>query len=179
MRPDEEGEMRRFLISGTLVGGLLLFVLNWFSAAVLPPRYKQFVNSEAAVDAIRSNTTGNGIYAARQGLFVAVALRTESSRGGANFGARIIGQFLMEYLVAFGLTLLLLATPIRSPLSAGEFLGLAGLIAGIETHFPNWNWSGFPTSYLLAGSGYLAVNWFVVGLTLGLVRRKAEPAPQP
>ena len=45
--------------------------------------------------------------------------------------------------------------------------GLAGLIAGVETHFPNWNWAGFPTSYLLAGSAYLAINWFIAGLVLG------------
>ncbi len=57
---------------------------------------------------------------------------------------------------------------------AAGFLGLAGLIAGVETHFPNWNWAGFPTSYLLAGSAYLAGNWFIAGLVLGTVRRELE-----
>jgi len=170
--------VRRFLIAGTLVGGLLLSVLNWFAAAVLPPRFKQFRNAQAVVEAIRSNAFSNDIYAAPQGLFVAVSLR-DASGGPVNFAPRIIGQFLIEFLVAFGLSLLLLATSIRSPLAAASFLGLAGLLGGIETHFPNWNWSGFPTSYLLAGIGYLTAIWFVVGLVLGIIRRKLMPQATP
>lgn len=166
---------RRFMVAGRVVGGLLLILLNWFTAAVLPPRFKQFRDPRAVVETIRSNVSGNDIYAAPQGLFVSVSLRAESSDGSQNFGPRIIRQSLIEFLVAFGLSLLLLATPIRSPLSAAGFLGMAGLIAGIETHFPNWNWSGFPTSYLLAGSGYLAANWFIAGLVLGTARRKLIP----
>src|SRR5258708_26639197 len=110
--------MRRFMIVGTLVGGLLLSVLNWFSAAVLLPRFKQFRDAHAVVETITSNISGNDIYAAPQGLFVSVSLRPESSRGPVNFGPRIIGQFLVESLVAFGLSLLLLTTSTRSPLCA-------------------------------------------------------------
>lgn len=170
--------MRRFLIVGTLLGGLLLLVLNWFAAALLPPRYKQFLNAEAVVGTIRSNVSGNDIYAAPQGLFVAVSLR-DASGGAVKFAPRMIGQFLIELLVAFGLSVLLLAISIRSPLAAASFLGLAGLLAGIETHFPNWNWSGFPTSYLLAGVGYLTAIWFVVGLVLGFIWRKLVPQALP
>jgi hypothetical protein len=171
--------MRRFLLVGTLLGGVLLFVLNWFAAAVLPPRYRQFRNAEAVVEAVRSNTTSNDIYAAPQGLFVAVSLFPVESGDSPPIGARIIGQLLIEFFVAFGLSLLVLAAPVRSALFAASFLGLAGLIAGLETHFPNWNWSGFPTSYLLAGSGYLTAIWFVVGLVLGTIRRRFVPQAQP
>ena len=163
--------MRRFLLVGTLVGGLILSTLNWFAAAVLPPRYKQFRNAQAVVETVRSNAFSNDIYAA-PGLFVAVSLNDASP---GNFGSRIIGQFLVEFLIAFGLSLLLLMTSVPSPLFAASFLGLAGLIAGLETHFPNWNFSGFPTSYLLAGCGYLTAIWFVVGLVLGTIRRKLVP----
>ena len=162
----------RFIIAGTLAGGVLLSLLNWLTAALLPPRFKQFRDPGAVVETIRTNVSGNDIYTAPQGLFVSVSLRPDSARGAQNFGARVIRQFTTEFVVAFGLSLLALATSIRSPLSAAGFLGLAGLIAGIETHFPNWNWAGFPTSYLLAGSGYLAANWFIVGLALGTVQQK-------
>ena len=163
---------RRFVIAGTLLGGVLLSFLNWLTAALLPPRYKQFRDPGAVVETIRANVSGNDIYTAPQGLFVSVSLRPVSAGGAQNFGARVVRQFTTEFAVAFGLSLLLLATSIRSPLFAAGFLGLAGLIAGIETHFPNWNWAGFPASYLLAGSGYLAANWLIVGLALGAARRK-------
>ena len=34
--------LTRFLTTGTLAGGLVLSVLNWVTAAILPPRFKQF-----------------------------------------------------------------------------------------------------------------------------------------
>ena len=163
---------RRFIITGTLLGGVLLSLLNWLTAALLPPRFKQFRDPGAVVETIRSNVAGNDIYTAPQGLFVSVSLGPGSAGSPQSFGARVTRQFATEFVVAFGLSLLLLATSIRSPLFAAGFLGLAGLMAGIETHFPNWNWAGFPTSYLMAGSGYLAANWFVVGLALGAARQK-------
>jgi hypothetical protein len=70
--------------------------------------------------------------------------------------------------------LLLIAASIRSPVRAAIFLGLTGLIAGIEIDFPHWNWEGFPTSNLLAGSAYLAGNWLIVGLLLGAIRRRLD-----
>jgi hypothetical protein len=162
--------MTRFLITGTLAGGLVLTVLNWLTAAILPPRYKQFKDPHAVVEAIRANVSRNDIYTAPQGLFVSVSLRP----GLPSFGPRLASQLAVEFAVACGLSLLVLATPLRSSIHAAGFLGLTGLIAGIETHFPNWNWAGFPTSYLLAGSVYLAGNWFITGLVLGTIRRKLE-----
>jgi hypothetical protein len=160
----------RFLIAGTLTGGLILSVLNWFTAGILPPRFQQFRDPQAVVETIRANVSGDDIYTAPQGLLVSVSLRSRP-RG---FGSRLAGQLVVEFAVAFGLSLLLLATPLRSSIYAAGFLGLTGLIAGVETHFPNWNWAGFPTSYLLAGSTYLAANWFIAGLLLGAIRRKLE-----
>jgi len=170
--PEEEEMRLRFMVAGTLVGGVILSLLNWFTAALLPPRYKQFRDPGVVVETIRANVSGNDIYTVPQGLFVSVSLRADSTGGPQKFGARVTRQFTAEFVVAFGLSLLLLTSSPRSPLSAACFLGLAGLIAGIETHFPTWNWAGFPTSYLLAGSGYLATNWFIVGLTLGAARQK-------
>jgi hypothetical protein len=166
--------MLRFLIAATLVGGLCLSVLNWLTAAILPPRYRTFRAPQAVVETILANVAEDDIYTAPQGVFAAVALRPELSGHFQSFGRRIAAQFAIEFAVALGLSVLLLATRIRSPIPAAGLFGLMGLIAGVETHFPNWNWAGFPTSYLLAGSGYLAGNWLITGLLLGATRRKLD-----
>ncbi len=145
---------------------------DWLTTAILPPRFKQFRDPAAVVDIIRSNVSVNDIYTAPQGIFAAISLAPGSGDGPRSFGARIILQFTTEFVVAFGLSFLVVTISIRSPLSVAGFLGPAGLIAWIETHFASWNWAGFPATYLLAGSGYLAANWFVVGLALGAARRK-------
>jgi len=90
------------------------------------------------------HVSGKDIYTAPQGLFASVSPRSRLQRFG-----------LRQY------------TPRVSWASRGP----AGLIAGEETHFPNRNWAGFPTSYLLAGCAYPAGNWFIAGLVLGAVRR--------
>jgi len=162
------------LIAGTLLGGLVLNLLNWLTAGILPPRYKQFRAPQDVVETIRANVVEDDIYTAPQGVFVAVALRPELSGHFKSFGSRVVAQFAIEFAVSLGLSLLLLATRIRSPMHAARLFGLTGLLAGVETHFPNWNWAGFPTSYLLAGSGYLAGNWLITGLLLGAIRRKLE-----
>jgi hypothetical protein len=140
------------------------------------------VDAQAVVEAVRVNVSGNDICTAPQGIFVSVSIGTRPR----NPGPRLARQVAVEFAVACGFSLLVLAIPLRSLLHTAGLLGLVGLIAGIETHFPNWNWSGFPTSYLLAGSAYLAANWFLfrrpklivalnlTGLVLGAIRRKLE-----
>lgn len=161
----------RFLLVGTLAGGVILSLLGWFTAAILPPRFKQFTDVHAVVETIRVNVPANGIYTAPQGLFVAVALRPDLSDRLPDFGARLVRQFAVEFAVALCLSVLLLATPIRSPLRAGGFLGLVGLAAGTELRFPEWNWN----VHLLSGVGYLAANWCITGVVLGILRRRFDP----
>src|SRR5215831_17429159 len=104
----------RFLMTGTLAGGLLLTVLNWLTAAILPPRYKQFKDPQVVMEAIRPNVSGNDIYTAPQGLFVSVSLH----RGPQSFGPRLAGQVVAEFAVALGLSLLVLAAPLRASIHA-------------------------------------------------------------
>ena len=108
--------LTRFLTAGTLLGGLVLSLLNWFTAAILPPRFQQFRDPYAVVETIRANVSGDDIYTAPQGLFVSVSLRPDLSSRFQNFGTHVAGQFVIEFTVALGLTLLLLATPIQSPM---------------------------------------------------------------
>ena len=169
----------RFLIAGTLTGGLTLSLLGWLTAAILPPRYKQFRDNRVVVETIRTNVEANGIYTAPQGVFVAVLLRPDLSPRLQNLSSHLAGQFVVEFAVALCLSILLLATSIRSPLRAAGFLGIIGLVAGAEIHFPEWNWAGFPMVHMLAGVGYLAANWFLTGLLLGILRRKLDRRKSP
>jgi hypothetical protein len=155
----------RFLVVATIAGGLVLFVLNALAARVLPPRFQQFRDARAVNDAVRGNAAGNGMYSA-PGLFVA------ASDPLKNIGMHLVAQLAAEFAVALGLAVILLAMPVRSALLSAALLGLIGLVAGFEMRFPDWNWTGFPASHLLAGSVYLSVNWFLTGLVIAGLRRK-------
>src|SRR5215470_19510861 len=107
----------QFIVAGTLVGGVLLSFLGWLTAALLPPRYKQFRDPGAVVEAVRANVSSNDIYTTPRGLFLAVSLPSSSDNGSRSFGTRVILQFGTEFVVALGLSLLLLMTAVRSPLA--------------------------------------------------------------
>jgi hypothetical protein len=161
----------RFLISGTLVGGTLLTLLGFVTAGMLPPRYKPFTDPRAVADAIRANAPTNDIYTSPDGLFVAVSLRP-AGVARPSFPPRLAAQIGVEFAIAFLLSTLLLAFGRRSATGAAGVLGLAGLAAGLEVHFPEWNFTGFPTAHFLTGVGYLSVNWLITGFVLGALRRK-------
>jgi hypothetical protein len=164
----------RFLIAGTLVGGVLLTVLGFVTAALLPPRYKPFRDPTAVVETIRANTTTNEIYTAPQGLFVSVSLRPDGSNWLQNPGRHLAVQLLVELVVAFCLCLLVAATIFTRPTAVACFLGFIGAGAGAEVHVPESNWAGFPLIHTMAAISYLAANWFITGLVLGALRRQLE-----
>jgi hypothetical protein len=164
----------RFLIAGTLVGGVLLSVLGFVTAALLPPRFKPFRDPAAVVETIRANTTTNEIYTAPQGLFVSVSLRPDGSNWLQNPAGHLAVQVLVEFAIAFCLSLLVTATIFTKPMAVARFLGFIGAVAGAEVHVPESNWAGFPLIHTMAAIGYLAANWFITGLVLGALRRKLD-----
>jgi hypothetical protein len=163
---------RRFLITGTLVGGVLLSVLGFVTAALLPPRYKPFKDPAAVVETIRANTTTNEIYTAPQGLFVSVSLRPDGSNWLQNPARHLGIQLCVEFAVAFCLSLIVSATTFARPMVVAGFLGFIGAVAGTEVRVPESNWAGFPLIHTTAAISYLAANWFITGLVLGALRRK-------
>ena len=164
----------RFLVAGMLAGGIILSVLGWLTAAILPPRYKQFRDPRAVVETIRANVSVQRRLYGPSGIVRLGLVGARSLEPVKNVGPHLAGQFITEFAVAFGLSLLLMATRIRSPFGAAAFLGLLGMVAGTEVHFPEWNWSGFPISHLAAGIGYLGANWFITGVVLGTLRRRLD-----
>src|SRR5262252_660586 len=111
----------RFLITGTLLGGIVLSLLSWVTAAILPPRYKQFKDARVVVETIRANVSENDIYTAPQGVFVSI------SNPLRDIGSHIAKQFGIEFIVALGLSLILGATRINTSSGAAGLLGLIGL----------------------------------------------------
>jgi len=161
----------QFLISGTLVGGTLLTLLGFVTAGMLPPRYKPFTDPRAVVDAMRANAPTNDIYTSPDGLFVAVSLRPAGA-ARPSVVPRLAAQIGAECAVAFLLAVVVLAFGRGSATIAAGVLGLTGFAAGLEVHFAEWNFAGFPTAHFLAGVGYLSANWFITGFVLGALHRR-------
>jgi hypothetical protein len=80
----------RFLIAGTLAGGLVRSILNGRNPA---SSLQAIQDPLAVVETIRSNVSADDIYTAPQGLFVSVSSHTRLQ----GFGPRLGGQLLVEF----------------------------------------------------------------------------------
>jgi hypothetical protein len=107
-------------------------------------------------------------------LFVSVSLRPDGSNWLQNPAHHLAIQVLVEFIVAFSLSLVVTATAFTRPAAVGCFLGFIGAVAGMEVHVPDWNWAGFPLIHTVAAIGYLGGNWFITGVVLGVLRHKLD-----
>lgn len=171
--------MGRFLLMGTIIGGVLLFAWGAVSHVAIPwweLVLHEFKDSKEVVDAIQDNIPENGVYYARNGVLAAVRIDPNYTGGEPPMGAKLVRQFITELVTVFLLALLLLKTPIRSPGAAAGFLGLAALAAGAAELIPHWNWYGFSAGFIGLEFIDLIIGWMIVGFVLGAIRRKTAPA---
>jgi len=185
--------MKKSLLLGTLLGGIIAFFWSWVSWDVLPwheSNLLAFQNEDMVAHAITANTTQSGIYlfpggpapglskeqkkaaAATQmakmgqGTIIFAAVRRSE---GFSFASGLIKQISSQLLAAFLMTWLLLQTRGLSFWGRVGFLTVAGLTASVICDLPNWNWWGFSTRYTIVQLADNALTWYLAGLAIAKV----------
>lgn len=183
--------MGKALIKGTLLGAIILFIWTALSWMVLPwhcNTLKKYTDEKSVAAIIKTNTTESGIYvlphmcdstmskeehmqASAKGPLVFSVIR----RDGYNFSSPkpYIGAFVIYLVGAFFVTYLLLQTRDSTYLNRVWFVTVFGIAAGILAVFPNWNWWGFSLDYTLVGFLDFVIGWFLAGLALAAVTKRA------
>jgi hypothetical protein len=93
-----------------------------------------------------------------------------------NFGKNLAVQFLTDFLKALLAVWLLAQTRLATLGGRVGFVVGLGVIAGLATNVPYWNWYGFPGDYTVAQVFMEIAGFFFAGLAIALVFRRA-PAP--
>ena len=186
--------MRKSLLLGTILGGLVAFLWTSVSWEVLPWHEKallSFQDEDGVASAIASHTTQSGTYLLpggplQEGLNAdqkkaAQAAQMEKMQKGPimiaavrrdGFGSYPKGiaiQFLSLVAAAFLLTWLLLQTNGLSYVQRVLFLGVVGLAAGLISDLPNWNWWGFSGVYTAVNVADFTLTWLIAGLVIAKV----------
>ena len=162
----------KFLILGTIVGGIVLFVWGGLTHAVLPQPISEFKDPQAVVQVIRANTAGNAVYFARQGVFTAVAFRPDFGDKTQNITSSLIIQFCTDCLSALLLCLAVTRLSANSTMGRAGSLLLLGLAAFTIKLLPYWNWYGFSTSFMGMEALDLVGKFFIAGLVLSAMLNK-------
>jgi hypothetical protein len=163
----------RYLLSASLLGGLVGFGWGAFTHNVLPAsRPLAFSDSTAVVQAVHANAPSNGVYYDPRGLFAAVAFHGDLSSRYDGMLYPLVHQGLICIVVAGLLAWVLLRLPVWSASGTGFLLATVGLAAGIALLLPASNWYGFPLKFQLVQLADIVVGWFLVGLVIGWLRNR-------
>jgi len=171
----------KYLLYGTLAAGLTLFVWQTISHVALPwheATVKPFTNNAAVVDAIRANTSGNGVYASPQGIVAAVSFTPDMADKSKAMGGNMAKQVVIDLVAALILCVLVARTAVGRKRDTALTLGIAGLAAGIITELSGWNWLGFSASYAVVNLIDLAIQFALAGIVIAWVyKREMQGAP--
>jgi hypothetical protein len=156
----------RFLILGTIVGGVVIFLWGAVTHAVLPQPLTPFKDEPALVEAVRAHTAGNGVYFATRGIFAAVAFRPDFADKTQNLPSNLIVQLLTDTLAALLLCFVVTGVQSGTVLGRAGWLTLVGLGAFALKELPYWNWYGFSPPFVAMEALDLIGKFFIAGLVL-------------
>lgn len=191
--------MRKQLILGSLLGGLVLFLWGFVSHAALgwyDPQLRSFTNEPSVQDEIVSGVSGSGLYLlpnltpAQQGLPKEERAAAEAevmerfSRGPTVFAVVRVGpqasmpvllgvQLLLGAVTALVAAWLLALAKLPTYGRRVAFVTALALILVLFAKLPNWLWWSFPAGYTLVESLDALIGFALLGAVLGRIVRPA------
>ncbi len=158
-----------------IVSAIILFAWGAVSWMVLPWHQmvaNQFTNESEVAETIEANAPEPGIYylpfshkdhkAGETAAFVSALPQV--------YPPSMVNQLLIQFvgdLVSVLIVISLLSqTAGLSYWGRVGFVALVGAAIGFISHFPYWNWFGFPTSYVTVIVIDSLVAWFLAGLMI-------------
>lgn len=192
--------MRKQLILGAVLGGLVLFVWGFVSHSLLgwyDPQLRSFTNEPAVEGAVVGGVSGSGLYLlpnltpAQQSLPREERAAAEKdllerfSRGPTVFAVvRVGGQPSMAVLLGVQAVIVVLTALVAAWLLAQArlptygrrvaFVTALSLVLVLFGKLPHWLWWSFPTGFTVVESIEAVVGFALLGAVLGRIVR-----PQP
>lgn len=163
----------RFLIFGTIAGGIFIFVWGAITHAALPRQIHPFKDEAAVLRALHAD--GNGMYFATTGVFAVVAFAPDFSDKARKTSSNLVIQLATDMISALLLCLLLSGLRAGSTLARASWLSLAGLASFTIKFLPYWNWYGFPPAFVGMELFDLVGKFFLGGLALAMLQKKLVP----
>ena len=171
----------RFLMIGTLVGALVLFLWQLVShgALQLPERgLKAFPSDSMAVAAksIRALAPQNGMYFSAYGVLAAVDISGDYADKRRQFVSMMAEQLALDIAVVFIITLLMGRLGDPSVVRSGVILGALAVALMGMVDVANGIWWNYTTAWTIGNLVDHAVGFFILGMTLAALRRRLDDA---
>jgi hypothetical protein len=187
--------MRRILLAG-LVGGIVVFAWSAFSHMVLyvgEQGMRSLPNEDVVRATLHASIPEPGMYyfpgmdprdksKAAQDAWAAkyrtgpAGLLIYLPVGGELPFGRMMGVELLSDILAAAIAAFAIARLRAGYLRRAVTVGALGLFAWLSISVSNWNWYGFPGSYILSEGLDQVVGWFLGGLAMARLAVAREAA---
>ena len=158
-----------------VVCAIIIFAWGAFSWMVLPWHQmvaNEFTNESEVAETIEANAPKPGIYylpfshedykAGETAAFVNAIPQGYVP----DMTEQLVAQFVGDLLSVLLIICLLSQTAGLNYWGRVGFVALTGVAIGFVSHFPYWNWFGFPTSYVAVIIIDSMIAWFLAGLVM-------------
>jgi hypothetical protein len=88
---------------------------------------------------------------------------------------QLITEFLTELVEVLLAVYLLAQTRLTTFGARLAFFTVIGIISGIATNIPYWNWYGFPGTYTVAAVSIQVIGFIVAGAIAAMMMRERAP----
>jgi len=186
--------MAKQIVKGALLGGITYFIwmnISWMGLGWHKTYMKSFSDDSSVISAIKGAATEPGVYSLpdpknctgpeqmmqkmAEGPFAYMVIRPAGM--STSLGKMMLLGLLTSFVWCAIATFLLLKTSGLGLIQKIGFVKLTGLLGSLTTYFGQWNWWGFPASYLLVNVVDQAVGWGLVALVLAkFVVKEKVPA---
>lgn len=172
----------RFLLLGTIVGTVVLFVWQAIANAAIPWYQRQirtFKDPAAAVSAIRAQAPVNGIYAESRGVFAIVSFQPDMHDQAGDMGPMLAKEAALDVVVAIALCLLIERLPAYGTATTAATLGLAAGMVTLTVVGSNTIWYGVPALWTLVSVIDEVIAFALAGAAIRSVWRRTHPVAAP
>ncbi len=170
----------RFLVIGTIVVALVMFVWQSISNAAIPwyqMQMKPFRDTVGIAQKMRSEAPENGIYVANQGVVAIVSMDANFTDQRTLMGPMLGKQLVLDLIVAFGLCLFLYRFPAQTVGRTGSSFALAAALVTAVIQVSNVIWYGFPEGWAAVSIIDQSISFGLAGLTLRWLANRTRALP--
>jgi ABC-type antimicrobial peptide transport system permease subunit len=187
----EEPVMKKSVLLGGLLGGIVVFIwgaISWMALPLHNATLLKFKDEAAVTAVVAANAPAAGVYllpnahadvagmtAEQRKAREEAAMKQWGAGPTALVAVRLGGVTSMTLFLIVGLLTNVVAGLLVAWLASktsGAYWGKVGfvvviaLVAGLLTNLPEWNWWGFSTSFTAVAFVDHVVGWFLGGLVI-------------
>ena len=132
---------------------------------------KQLPDDQAAMQALKSQAPGNGMYFGKHGVLLAINATPDMKDLTVNMGPMLVNEAIDDVVIAFVLVLLLVQVMPESVLGYASTAGLIGVLISLTSFVRYWIWYGFTPGFVAVDCINVIVGSFLAGLAIAAIMK--------